>query len=106
MSEQLQFPFPSLDFPGRMTLMPQEIAEKLGISVRQVVDLIIEGKLRAMNLASTGAARAYYRVAVEDYRNFVLSTLTAPADRLRLLKDLPRATLVQLQAELKQFLAA
>ncbi len=107
MSEQLQFPFASLDFPGRVSLRVEEVAGKLGITPKHVVDLIAEGKLVALDHRGLGASRACYRIPVEEYRNYVVRSLTtSPAERMRLLRDLPRATLRDLVRELKEYLAA
>jgi hypothetical protein len=47
-AEQLQL-FASLDFPGRSTLMIWEIANRLGVTVRHLLNQIDDGALtRAM----------------------------------------------------------
>lgn len=105
MSEQLQFGFfASLDFPGRTTLSVDEVREKLGTSKQHVIDLIIEGKLQAIDARSPGATRALYRIPVECWRDFVVRALTTPQERLRLLRELPKATLRELVRELNEFL--
>ena len=107
MGEQLQFGFfASLDFPGRTTLRVEEIAEKLGVTTQHILDLIDEKRLTAMDVRGEGATRATYRVPVEAYRNYVAATLTEPAESLRLLRHLPRATLRELVRELNEFLKA
>lgn len=106
MAEQLQFAFASLDFPGRVSLRIEEVAEKLGVTTQHIIDLIVEGKLQAVDLRGHGATRACYRVPVEAYRDFIVRCLTTPTERLRLLRELPRATLIELQRELKQLLVA
>ncbi len=106
MAEQLQFPFPSLDFPGRTMLTLDEVRGKLGLSKQHVIDLIVEGKLQAIDVRSTGARRALYRIPVECYRDFVVRMLTTPAERLRLLRELPKATLRELVREITTHLSA
>lgn len=106
MAEQLQFPFASLDFPGRVSLRVEEVAGKLGVTAQHLLDLIVEGKLQAVDVRGAGATRACYRVPVEAYRDFIVRCLTTPAERLRLLRELPKATLRELVRELKEHLAA
>jgi len=108
MIEQLQFPFASLDFPGCPLLRTQQVAEKLGITLQHVLDLIEEGKLTALNLSGGGnrTDRRCLRIPIESYRNYVLACLTSPYERSRLLRDLPRATLREIMVELKELLRA
>lgn len=105
-TEQLQFAFASLDFPGRVSLRADEVAHKLGITAQHVIDLIVEGKLVALDHRGIGSTRACYRIPIEAYRDYVTRCVTSPTDRIQLLRDLPRATLIELQRELKQLLAA
>lgn len=106
MSEQLQFPFPSLDFPGRISLRVDEAAKKLGITPQHVIDLIVEGKLNALDVRGLGSSRATYRIPIECYRDYVVRCVTDQSARLRLMRDLPRATLIELQREIKTLLAS
>ena len=94
MPEQLQFSFPSLDFPGRSVLKVDEVAEKLGCTARHVLNLIEEGKLRCLN-AGAGSLRAYYRIPIEDYRDYVVSCMTVPIAKERQLRELPQAVRIQ-----------
>lgn len=103
MSEQLQFAFPSLDFPGRVTLMADEIAAKLGVTAKHVGDLIDENELMSIDLGGKGASRRCIRVPIESYRDFVMARMTGPRRR-ELLTNLPRATLRELVRELNEFL--
>jgi len=103
MSEQLQFAFPSLDFPGRITLTVSEIAERLGWTAKHVSDLIIEGELCAVDGKGKGASRSSFRVPVESYLDFITARVTGPRRR-ELLTSLPRATLRELVRELQEFL--
>ncbi len=72
LSGEMQFEFPSLDFPGRTALYVFEVAQRLGISERHVIDLIEEGKLRALNIAGQNLTdRRFYRIPAEAYRDYV-----------------------------------
>lgn len=102
-NEQLQFPFPSLDFPGRSTLTVAEIAAKLGWTEKHVGDLVAEGELPGIDGKGKDASRASYRVPVESYRDFIVGRVTG-ARRLELLRHLPKATLRELVRELNDFL--
>ncbi len=104
MPEQLQFPFPSLDFPGRTMLNLDEVREKTGLSKQHLIDSIVEGKLQANDFRGTGSKRALYRIPIECYRDFIVRTLTAPVERMRLLRELPKATLRELVKEINEFL--
>ncbi|QYM80262.1 hypothetical protein K0B96_06515 [Horticoccus luteus] len=106
MPEQLQFPFASLDFPGRVSLRVEEVAVKLGITPQHVIDLIVEGKINALDVRGLGSSRATYRIPIESYRDFVVRAVTDATARLRLMRDLPRATLIELQREIKVLLAS
>ncbi len=105
-TDQLQFAFASLDFPGRVNLRVEEIATKLDVTAQHVIDLIVEGKMRALDMRGKDATRALYRVPVECYRDYVMESLTDKTTQLRLLKQLPKATLRELRRELDQLLAA
>lgn len=106
-AEQLAFPFPSLDFPGRVNLYPHEVAAKLNISPDQVFKLVDDGSLVAVDLASklNRSARRELRIPVESYRNLIVTRMSGP-HRLDLLKNLPRAALRELHRELAAMLAA
>lgn len=106
MSEQLQFAFPSLDFPGRVSLRVDEVATRLYLSPQHVIDDIVEGKLQALDLRGTGSQRAYYRIPIECYRDYILRSVTDPTSRMRLMRELPKATLRELRREIDQLLAA
>jgi excisionase family DNA binding protein len=94
-----------MDFPGRVTLRVEEIAEKLRVTPKHVGDLIAEGKLGAVNTAGRDASRACYRIPIEDWRDYILRNMTAPAEGLaRFLHALPVPTRRQLVHELQQSL--
>lgn len=68
-----QLEFPSLMFPReRKILAVAEVAMKLDVSERHVIDLIQEGKLRALNVGGDHASgRHCYRIPVEAYEAFI-----------------------------------
>jgi hypothetical protein len=103
--EQLQFPFPSLDFPGRTTLTAAEIAGRLGYDEKHVRDLITEGELPAIDGKGKDATRGSYRVPIENYRDFVTARMTGPR-RIELLRHLPKPVLRELVRELNEHLKA
>lgn len=70
----MQLEFPSLDFQGRTALYVFEVAQKLGVTERHIRDLIMEGRLRAVNIAGKNVTdRKFYRIPIEAYREFVES---------------------------------
>lgn len=105
LSEQLVFPFTSLDFPGRVTLMVDEIAERLGVTAQHLLDLIEEGELVAINLAGKDASRRTVRIPVESYRTFIVARMTGPLRR-EFMRTLPKATLRELRREIDELLVA
>lgn len=105
MTEQLQFPFTSLDFPGRVTLTVDEIATRLGATTQHILDLIEEGELVAVDLSGKGATRRYCKIPVEAYREFIVKRMTGPRRR-ELLAALPKPTLRELYRELGDLLRA
>jgi len=103
---QSLLPFASLDFTGRDTVTTPEIARKLGVSVDHLGNMILDGTIVALDLARhRGKSRACYRVAIEEYRKFVLSRLTGEK-RHEFLKELPASVLAQLRTEIDRLLAA
>ena len=96
---QTEFPFSSLDFPGRTTLYPHELAERLGCSIDQVHDLADEGAISAIDIASPGARRRELRVPIEAWRNFIIARMTGPMRR-HFLASLPAPVFSQLCSEL------
>lgn len=67
---------PSLDFPGRVTLTVQEIARRLSCSVGHIKNLIGDGTLHKVKSAAR-ATQLRPRVAIEDYRTFLLKRCTS-----------------------------
>lgn len=104
LATQLELPL-SLDFPGRSTLTPEEIALRLGVTAQHILDLVEEGQLGGVDLAGKGASRRHVRIPLEHYRDFVIRRMTGPARR-ELLSALPKPTLRSLLAELRELLAA
>ncbi len=72
-----QSSFACLDFPGRHTLYPFEIATRIGCSRRHVMELIAEGHLCAMDIScrNTGTSRQTVRIPIDSYRKFLLDRL-------------------------------
>ena len=105
MPEQLQFPFPSLDFPGRVTLTAKEIAERLGWDEKHIRDLIAEGVIPGLDGKGKDASRGSYRVPIESYRDFIMARMTGER-RVELLRTLPKPILRELVRELNAFLNA
>lgn len=103
-AHQLALPFACLDFPDRDAVSAREIAAKLGLTRQHILDHIEAGKLVAID-TSLAASRRNPRVAVDEYRRWVLSLLTAPARRT-FLSELPKPTLRDLQQEIAAILAA
>lgn len=103
MPEQLQFPFPSLDFPGRATLTVTEMAERIGVSDQTILNLADEGEIPGIDLKGKAATRRCLRVPIEGWRNFILKRLTGPMQR-DFLRTLPKATLRDLHRDIGEWL--
>lgn len=107
MSElQLQFPFPSLDFEGYPVLRLDDIANRLRVTHQHVRNEIDAGTLSAIDLRGEGSFRARMRIPLETYHTWILRRLTAPHDRQKFFRNLPRDTRVQLIRELRASLDA
>ncbi len=91
--------FPSLDFPGRTTLMLSEMATKLGVSVRHLLNEVDEGVLTVMDLKGNTSSRSCWRIPVESYREYVLQRVFGPS-RAEFLAALPVNLRKRLIAEL------
>ena len=64
-------------FAGRFTLRVEEVARALSVSGRHVIDLIEEGKLRAINIGGENpSGRKFYRIPVEAYRDYLRASET------------------------------
>lgn len=87
-TEQLTF-FASLDFPGRTTLYLWEIAERLGCTVKHLLEQVDSGKLVGLDVRSKGVSRRAMRIPVECYRHYVLSLCTDPTEAPKFFQNLP-----------------
>jgi len=69
--------FASLRFPAdRTVLQVMEVARRLRVTKRHVLDLIEEGRLRAINVAGSSAiGRRRYRIPVEAWDAYVRENL-------------------------------
>lgn len=105
MIEQLQFPFPSLDFPGRTTITVGEIARRLGVSDQTILNLADEGAFPGVDLKGKRATKRCLRFPIECYRNFLLERMTGE-HRNELLRMLPKAALRELHREIGEWLRA
>lgn len=101
-SKQLEFPFFSMDFVDRSALSVREVAGKLGCSERHVNDLIDEGELGCINLSPNGV-RAFRKIPVEAYRDFILRNFSGDMRR-QFMRTLPRDTLKLLKNDIIQIL--
>lgn len=73
------FPFPSLDFPERKALTPDEVAQRLGCTGRHIRELVDEGRIEAIDISGRNniSDRKTCRIPVEAYRQFILGSLTS-----------------------------
>ena len=94
---QLQLPFACLDFPGRETVAVWEIAAKLGVSRKHILDHIDAGTIVAVDTKIV-STRSNMRVPVDEYRRWVLVRLTGPARRT-FLAELPESVLLEIARE-------
>ena len=69
-------PFPSLDFPNRDSLNPVEAAHRLGCSVQHIYNLVVDGRLRAINISRPGCKRRFFRIPIESWRKFLTDHCT------------------------------
>jgi hypothetical protein len=75
---QLEFEWPSLDFPGRTALYPHECAARVGLSLQHIYDLIEEGDLIGVDFSGKNnlTDRRTLRIPLEEWRKFLLSRKT------------------------------
>lgn len=102
---QLGFPFASLDFEGHTVLTVDNIATKLRYTAKHILNLIEQGELVAIDGKSKGATRRDCRIAIEAYRAWVMSRMTAEFRR-DFFKTLTREQRVELIRELKESLTS
>jgi excisionase family DNA binding protein len=69
--------FPSLCFPqDRTVLAVGEVARRMRVSEQHVINLIENGRLRAVNLGASSSARwPYYRIPIEAWESYVKENL-------------------------------
>lgn len=100
-AEQLEL-LPSLDFPGRSTLLLHEIADRLGCTVQHLLNEVDSGDLTILNIASRTSNRRAARVPLECYRAYIVKRLTGPVDSsMAFFKELPAPLRRQLIEDLK-----
>lgn len=76
---QSDFPFPSLDFPGRRFVTVGEVAEKLEVTQDLILSHIDNGTLHAANLGSKG--RGWWKIPLESYHAFIIAKMPgAPSE--------------------------
>ena len=102
-SEQLAFPFASLDFQGVALLTVDNIASKLGWTTQHILNLIEQGELVAIDGKSKGVTRRDCRIPIEAYRAWVLARMTAPF-RKDFFRTLSREQRLELLREIKESL--
>lgn len=101
---QLDF-FPSLDFPGRTTVLVREIAARLGVSEKHLFNEIDSGSLVVLDMKATGSSRRCARVPIECYRAYIEKHLTAPVtQRSEFIRHLPVAVRRALIREIEESL--
>ncbi|MFA6281937.1 MAG: helix-turn-helix domain-containing protein [Candidatus Omnitrophota bacterium] len=102
-TQQLEFPFFSLDFRDRATLRVGDVARKLGCCEKHVFNLIESGKLGCINIGAA-QSRQSVRIPIEAYRDFILRNFSGEA-RKDFVRTLPTATLELLFNELAAAMA-
>lgn len=104
---QLEFPYASLDFPGRTTVKVHEIATRTGYSEQHILNLIDQGLLVAIDAKSAFTSRRCIRIPIEEYRTWVMKNITGPAStRNEFLAQLPKTVLRELKSEIDRLLSA
>ncbi len=104
---QLAFPFASLDFEGFTILTVDQIATKLRFTAQHILNLVDQGEMIAIDGKSKKATRRECRIAIEEYRAFIIRRLTGPASVSKaFIHELPRDVRVALLRELKESLAS
>lgn len=104
---QIEFPYASLDFPGRTTIYVHEIAARTGYCLQHIINQVDQGLLIALDAKSTFSSRRAMRVPVEEYRAWVLRNLTGPAvTRNEFLDTLPKHVLLALHEDISRRIRA
>ena len=82
-----------------------EAANILGISAAHVSNLIDEGRISALNIASRGALRKVWRIVPQGLLDLILKSLCAAPEDLSL-SDVPQASLKRLRERIDEHLNA
>lgn len=94
----MEFPFASLDFPGRTSLTILEVSERLGVSKHTIHRLIDQEEIATVKIGAARQHRSHVRIPVEAYRDYVVRNIYGP-HRTTFLRALPAKTLRQLIAD-------
>ena len=83
-----------------------EIATRLGVTVRHLLNQVDEGSLVVLDLKASTSSRRCARVPIESYRAYIAQKLTGPVEvRAAFIRTLPptekRALIRELEASLK-----
>jgi hypothetical protein len=73
-----EFPFTELAFAGRETIREREAAAALECTVQHVENLLISGALKGKWV---GPGKGHFRIAVSDWRAFILERSLAVQSR-------------------------
>ncbi len=98
-TEQMIFPFPSLDFPGRAMIPIWEMAKKLGKSTDHLLNEVEHGALVGVDFKGAKASRRDIGVPIESYRQYILTRMTGEFRR-DFIRDLPAGVKRQLRWEM------
>lgn len=71
--------FPELERSGRTSLYVSEFASAVGISPRQVHELMDEGTIGFINISTTRATRKERRIPIGEYARFLAARASLPA---------------------------
>lgn len=82
-----------------------EAANILGISTQHVSNLIDEGRISALNVASRGALRKVWRIVPQGLLDMIIKSLCAAPEDLSL-SDVPQASLKRLRERIDEHLNA
>lgn len=82
-----------------------EAAKILGVSTQHISNLIDEGRISALNIASRGALRKVWRIVPQGLLDLILKSLCATPEDLSL-SDIPQASLRRLRARIDEHLTA
>ncbi len=86
-------------------ISPHEAAEILGVSTQHISNLIDEGRISALNIASRGALRRVWRIIPESLSDLIINSLCASPEDLGL-SGVPTAALESLRNRIDEHLNA